>query len=410
LRYIESNGTSLAKEGKEVKRVKNFTYHNPTKIYFGKDTINNIGREMSENGISKALLVCGRQSIFSTGVYDRVMDSLEEWTIDSVLFRGVQSNPILSKVQEGIDLAGQEGVDAILAVGGGSVFDSAKAIAAGVKHPGPVWDLFSGQARINEALPVFGVLTLSATGSEMNGNAVITRTEEKKKWGMGSRHLYPRVSIIDPQFQAHLSEQDTVNGAVDILSHVFELYFDGTKNVELMQEYSEAIIRTVMKCIRILLHNPADYEARAQIAWAATLALNNSNGTGRSGGDWAAHDIEHSLSAFYNVAHGAGLAVVTPAWMRYVYQEDLDTFVRFGEKIFGITSGAAEEKAGQGIKQLRQFLGEIGAPLTLKELGVKYDDLEEMAENAVQQRPLGRLKKLQKQDVLAIYQLAWDHH
>ncbi len=386
----------------------NFTYHNPTKIYFGKDTIKNIGREMRENGIRKALLVCGRQSIFANGVYDRVSSSLVGYHVDFVRFSGVQSNPVLSKVQDGIDLARKEGVDAVLAVGGGSVCDSAKVIAAGVKYDGQVWDLFTGQARIKAALPIFGVLTLSATGSEMNGNAVITKTDENKKWGIGSRHLYPRVSIIDPEFQASLSARDTVNGAVDILSHVFELYFDGSKNVELMQEYSEAIIRTVIKNVKILLADPFDYEARAQMAWAATLALNNSNGVGRKGGDWASHDIEHSVSAFYNVAHGAGLAVVTPAWMRYVYKEDLETFARFAEKIFDITEGSQEQKALQAIEQLVKFFQEIGAPVTLKELGVDYQDLAKMAENAVQQRLLGRLKKLHQEDVLAIYQLAWD--
>jgi alcohol dehydrogenase YqhD (iron-dependent ADH family) len=386
----------------------NFTYYNPTKIYFGRDTIKNIGREMRERGVKKALLVCGRQSIFSTGVYDQVSSSLIGWYVDFIRFSGVQPNPLLSKVEDGIRLARQEGVDAILAVGGGSVFDSAKVIAAGVEYEGPVWDLFTGQARIKSALPLFGVLTLSATGSEMNGSAVITKADEKKKWGIVSRHLYPRVSIIDPSVQAWLTKRDTVNGAVDILSHVFELYFDGSKSGELMQEYSEAIIRTVIKNIKILLENPADYEARAQMAWAATLALNNSNAAGRSGGDWATHDIEHSISAFYDVAHGAGLAVITPAWMCYVYREDLHTFARFAQKIFGINSGTVEEQAQEGIRQLREFFREIGAPLSLQDLGVEYQDLENMAENAVQARTLGRLKPLQRDDVLAIYQLAWD--
>lgn len=386
----------------------NFTYYNPTKIYFGRNTIKNIGREMREQGVKKALLVCGRQSIFSNGVYDQVSSSLIGWYVDFIRFSGIQPNPLLSKVEEGVRLARQEGVDAILAVGGGSVFDSAKAIAAGVAHDGPVWDFFTGQARIKSALPIFGVLTLSATGSEMNGNAVITKADEKKKWGIASRHLYPRVSIIDPSVQAWLSERDTVNGAVDILSHVFELYFDGSENVELMQEYSEAIIRCVIKNVKILLENPADYEARAQMAWAATLALNNSNAAGRRGGDWATHDMEHSISAFYDVAHGAGLAVMTPAWMRYVYREDLPTFARFAEKVFGIEKGSLEEKAEKGIEQLREFFREIGAPLSLQDLGVEYRDLEKMAENAVQDRTLGRLKPLQKEDVLAIYQLAWE--
>jgi len=388
--------------------MRNFTYHNPTKIIFGKDTMKNIGREINGQGIKKVLLVCGMQSIFKNGVYDQVFASLLEWQVDFVCLNGVQPNPVLGKVQEGIEMVRSQEIGAVLAVGGGSVFDSAKAIAAGAKYDGDVWDIFEGKYRIKDALPIFGILTVSATGSEMNGNAVITNTEENKKWGIHSSYIYPQVSIIDPEIQAHVSEKQTINGAVDILSHVFELYFDGSKNVELMQEYSEAIIRTVIKNIKVLLNSPSDYDSRAELAWAATLALNSSNGTGRSGGDWAAHGIEHSLSAFYDAAHGAGLAVLTPAWMRYVYKEDLDTFGRFADKIFGINEGTDEEKAVKAIESLQNFFKDIGAPLTLKELGVKYEDLEKMAENAALQGAIGRLKRLEKDDILAIYKLAYE--
>lgn len=384
----------------------NFVYHNPTRIIFGKGTFENIGKELKSSGIKKVLLLYGQQSILRNGVFDRVTGSLEQAGVSFYVLGGVQPNPLLEKVNEGIEKVHSENAEAILAVGGGSVFDSAKAIAAGVLYDGDVWDFFDGKTRIKAALPVYGILTLSATGSEMNGNAVITRPEEQKKWGIGSRYLYPVLSIIDPTLQATLPSQQTVNAAADILSHVFELYFDGTKDVEIMQEYSEAIIRTVMKNVKKLLSNAEDYEARAQMAWAATLALNNSNGTGRSGGDWATHDIEHSLSAFFNVAHGSGLAILTPAWMSYVYKEDIDTFARFADKIFGITNGSAEENARAGIEAYKSFLKEIGAPVSLQEIGVTADDLNKMAENAVLQGPLGRLKKLSQSDVLEIYKLA----
>lgn len=384
----------------------NFVYHNPTRIIFGKGTFENIGKELKSSGIKKVLLLYGQQSILRNGVFDRVTGSLEQAGVSFYVLGGVQPNPLLEKVNEGIEKVHSENAEAILAVGGGSVFDSAKAIAAGVLYDGDVWDFFDGKARIKAALLVYGILTLSATGSEMNGNAVITRPEEQKKWGISSRYLYPVLSIIDPTLQATLPSQQTVNAAADILSHVFELYFDGTKDVEIMQEYSEAIIRTVMKNVKKLLSNAEDYEARAQMAWAATLALNNSNGTGRSGGDWATHDIEHSLSAFFNVAHGSGLAILTPAWMSYVYKEDIDTFARFADKIFGITNGSAEENARAGIEAYKSFLKEIGAPVSLQEIGVTADDLNKMAENAVLQGPLGRLKKLSQSDVLEIYKLA----
>lgn len=387
----------------------NFTFINPTKIIFGKNTGGRIGEEIKKAGITKVLLVYGKGSIFKNGVYDSVTASLQKNNVKFAEVGGVQPNPVLSKVQEGIDTARQEQVQAIVPVGGGSVYDSAKAIAAGHNYDGNVWDFFARKAQIKSALPIFGVLTISATGSEMNNTAVITKEDERKKWVIAAKHLFPQVSIIDPSIQATLPAKETVNGVVDIMTHVLELYFDGSKNVELMQEYSEGILRTVMKHVQVLVKDASNYESRAQIAWAAALALNGSNSTGRKGGDWATHIIEHSLSAFHNdISHGAGLAILFPAWMRYVYKEDMETFERFAEKIFAITQGDPENKILTAIDRLKDFHRQIGAPTSLKESGIAYEDLEKIAENATLQGPLGTLKKLEEKDVLEILKIAYE--
>ncbi len=388
--------------------MRNFDFVIPTKVLFGKDTIGRIGREISECGSKKIMLLYGKGSIFKNGVYDTVVASLKEANVEYIEMSGVKANPILSKVEEGIELCGKENIDGILAVGGGSVIDTAKAIGAGAKLTCPVWDAFEGKVRPKESLPIFTVLTISATGSEMNHLAVITNEEGKKKWSFSTGYQsFPKVTVIDPTVQASLPKNQTINGAVDVISHVLELYFDGTKDTDVMDEYSEGIIRTVMKHVKILLEDPSDYESRAQLAWCATLGLNGSNSVGRRGGDWASHNLEHSLSAYYDVAHGAGLAVMSPAWMKYVHGEDVEKFARFAERVFNITEGTNEEKALAGIEALKSFYKTIGAPVTLRELGIPKEALETLAENAAIRGAYGKLKKLTKEDSLAIYELAY---
>ncbi|MGI6434648.1 MAG: iron-containing alcohol dehydrogenase [Syntrophomonadaceae bacterium] len=387
--------------------MRNFTFVNPTRIIFGRDTIKRLGQEVSREGIKQVLLVYGRGSIFGNGVYEQVTSSLQVAGISFEELSGVQPNPIISKVQKGIYLARGCQAQAVIAIGGGSVFDSAKAIAAGFYYRGDVWDFFSGQARIKQALPIYGVLTVSGTGSEMNSTAVVTREEDRKKWVMVSSHLYPRLSIIDPAVQASLPARDTAQGAVDIITHLLEVYFDGSQDVDIMKEYIEGLIRTVMKEAVKLLQDAGDYQARAQMAWAATLALNGSTYPGSRGGDWATHFMEHSLSAFYPVAHGTGLAVLLPAWMRYVYKNDPQSFERFAEKIFGITAGAGEERIKAGIDALQAFFVSLGIPSRLRDLKVDEVELEAMAANALLRGPLGVLQKLNQADVLEIYRQAW---
>lgn len=387
--------------------MRNFTFVNPTRIIFGRDTIKRLGQEVSREGIKQVLLVYGRGSIFNNGVYEQVASSLQDAGVSFEELSGVQPNPIISKVQKGIYLARGCRAEAVIAIGGGSVFDSAKAIAAGFYHPGDVWEFFSGEARLKQALPIYGVLTISGTGSEMNSTAVVTREEDKKKWVMVSSHLYPRLSIIDPAVQVSLPARDTAQGAVDIITHLLEVYFDGSKDVEVMKEYMEGLIRTVMKEAVKLLEDAADYQARAQMAWAATLALNGSTYPGSRGGDWATHFMEHSLSAFYPVGHGTGLAILLPAWMRYVYKNDPESFARFAEKIFGFTAGASDDRIKAGIEALQAFFISLGIPFRLRDLEVNAADLEAMADNALLRGPLGVLQKLNHEDVLEIYRQAW---
>ncbi len=284
--------------------MKKFVFHNPTKIIFGENTVSKIGEEIKKSGLKKVLLHYGGGSIKKNGVYEQVTNSLKENNIDFIEVSGVKPNPILSKVHEGIKVARENNVDGILAVGGGSVIDSAKAIAGGFYYDGDIWDAYSGKYVIKKALPLFTVLTLSATGSEMNGNSVITKEETKQKWATHSKHIYPKVSIIDPTVQFSLPPQQTVNGAVDAISHVMEYYFDGTTDTEIQDQIAEGIIRTVIKSTEILLKKPEDYHARANLAWSATLALNGLLNAGSSGGDWSSHTLEHSVSALFDIAHG----------------------------------------------------------------------------------------------------------
>lgn len=386
--------------------MQNFEFVNPTKILFGKEMITKLGKEIKKNSVTKVLLHYGKSSIFKNGVYDQVVTTLKENNIEWVELGGVKPNPVLSKVQEGIEVCRKENLDGILAVGGGSVIDSAKAIAAGVLFDGNIWDAFEGKKRAMQSLPIFTVLTLSATASEMNAFAVITKEDENKKWAFSAGYdSYPKVSVIDPSVQMTLPKEQTVNGAVDAISHIFELYFDGTKQTDLQDEIAEGIIRTVMKHVKILLNDPENYESRAQLAWCATLALNGLNSAGRTWGDWSTHTLEHSLSAYYDIAHAAGLSIMFPAWMKYVYKNDIPKFARFGRNIFSL-EGNDEDVAVESINKIKDFFDEIGSPTFLKQIGINEDAIEMLTENASLRAPIGVLTKLNKNDIREIYKLA----
>lgn len=353
-----------------------FTYYNPTKIEFGKGKENNIGEYINQAGIKKVLLVYGGGSIKKNGLYEKIVNSLNKNNIAYEELSDVVSNPVLSKVNEGIKIAKANEIEAVLAVGGGSVSDSSKAIAAGAKYDGDVWDFFIQKAQITQALPVFTVMTLSATASEMNGNAVIINDDTKQKYSIASVLVNPLVSVINPELMATVSKEYLAYSAVDVISHCIEVYFTASTHPNFNSRIVESIIKTVMETTEILLENPNDYDARAEFAWAAIQGLNGLTPAGTGGGSFPNHMIEHSLSALYNVAHGAGLAVVIPAWMKWYKEQNKAQFKRFAKEIFN------SDDENQSIIGLENWFSKIGAPVTLKEASIPRNGIEALAINA----------------------------
>jgi len=353
-----------------------FTFHNPTKIIFGRDKESLIGQELAAAGVRKALFVYGLESIKRSGLYDRVVASLHASNIDFAECGGVEANPVLSHTRRGIAQAKSEQVDAILAVGGGSVLDEAKAIAVGATVDDDIWHYFTGKEVVS-ALPVYTVLTLAATGSEMNGNAVVTNVKTRQKYNISSPHVYPRVSILNPALTFTVSPAYTAYGAVDAIAHVIEAYFTKAPgNTRLQDRLVEAAIRTIIDSTNIVLQEPENYDARAQFMWTATLALNGLTSAGVGPYSFPNHMIEHSLSAIYNIAHGAGLAVVIPAWMKWYAPRNPEQFARFADKIFGLADGK------EGIAALERWFVRIGAPTRLQDVGIPVDDIGMIAGNA----------------------------
>ena len=364
--------------------MKNFTFYNPVKIIFGKGTVVKIGAEAARYGKS-ALLVYGRGSIKKNGVYAAVTGSLKAAGVAFAEHGGVKPNPVLSHAREGIKKARENKCGIIIAAGGGSAIDEAKAIAAGVKYSGDVWDFFGGKAAIKDALPLFTVLTIPATGSEMNSGFVLTNEETSQKFNAGSLFSYPKVSIMDPLVTMTLPKAQTANGAVDALAHIVEGYFTTKdKDAAITDELVHAIARSVIAGTDRILANPKDYNARASMMWSATLALNGLQALGYGGGSFINHAIEHSLSAIYDIAHGAGLAIVMPAWFKY----DLKTsgperLARFGKAVFGVTAASDKEAAEKTIKAFEKWFSKIGAPLRLSEVKIPAADIPKIAENAM---------------------------
>ena len=352
-----------------------FTYHNPTKIEFGKNKEKLIGSALAGDNITKVLLCYGSERIKSDGLYETVTTSLKENGIAWVELSGIISNPILSKVHEGITIAKKENVQAVLAIGGGSVLDSAKSIAAGALYNSDVWDFFIGKSVIEKALPVYAIMTLAATGSEMNGFAVVTNDTLQQKYNIASIHVYPRLSILNPELTKSVPKNYLAYSAVDIIAHVIEGYLTASVQPHFQSRMVEGIILTVMETAEILLQNPDDYNARAEFTWAATQALNGSTTAGTNPSVFPNHMIEHSLSALFNIAHGAGLAIVIPAWMTWYHTQNPAQFKRFAEKIFG------KKSAEEGIVALKSWFAKIGAPVSLKEAGISADSIPDIAAN-----------------------------
>ena len=377
-----------------------FSFHNPTRIHFGAGMIKQIGPELKQAGIDKCLLVAGGGSIRANSVYEQVIDSLKASGIEWTEAWGVQANPTLEKVRELIALAKSEQVEAILAVGGGSVIDSAKATAAGFYLP-DIWDAYAGKERVSQALPVFTVLTISATGSEMNGNAVITNTAEKKKWSISSPLLYPRVSIIDPSAQCSLPWRQTVNGALDATAHVLEYFFmDGP--AEATRAIDAALLKTITAATNRLQQDPNDLAARGDLAWSATLALNGISGAGLKGGDWSCHSIEHAFSVLDpRIAHGEGLGVIFPAWIEYVSEKQPARFEYWARHVHSANS------VSLALCRFRDQIEAWGSSTCLRDLGLRENQLDELRDIILQSRGLGRIMKLGAADIEALLMLAF---
>jgi len=385
--------------------MENFVFNNTTKIIFGKGAENQVGSELK--GYKKVLLHYGSGSIKKSGLYERVVKSLQDAGVEWVELGGVKPNPSLSLVYEGIHLCRENQVELILAVGGGSVIDSAKAIAMGVCYAGDVWDFFDRGVRPQQALPVGVILTIAAAGSESSVSSVITREEGLLKRAVDNPLIMPRFAMLNPELTYTLPPYQTACGVADIMAHILERYFTRVKNVDLTDRLCEAALKTVINFARRALEDPCDYEARAEIMWAGALAHNDLLGTGRKG-DWGSHMIEHELSGIYDVAHGAGLAVVFPAWMEYVYKEDLNRFVQYAVRVWGVDDcfGEPERIALAGIARTRDFFRRMGLPVSLREMHIGDGRLEEMAEKATQKGTIGNFKKLDKADVVEILRRA----
>ncbi|MDN5317553.1 MAG: alcohol dehydrogenase [Thermoanaerobacterium sp.] len=388
--------------------MENFDFVCPTKIIFGKETEIRVGEEVKKYS-NKIMLIYGGGSIKRTGLYDKVINSLRENHIEYIELSGVKPNPRLSLVNEGIKICRENNIDFILAVGGGSVIDTAKAIAVGVLYDGDVWDIFLGKAEIKRALPVGVILTLAATGSEASDSAVITNEDGWYKKGIHSDLIRPQFAIMNPELLYTLPAYQTAAGAADIMAHIMERYFTNVKNVDLTDRLCEATLKTVINNVPKLIEDPTDYDARAEVMWAGTIAHNGLLDTGRIG-DWASHRIEHELSAIYDIAHGAGLAIIFPAWMKYVYKHDLDRFVQFAVKVWDVdlTYTDREAIALEGIKRLENFFRSIGLPVTLKDANIPYDKFAEMANKCTSNgtATVGQFVKLGKEDIINIYNIA----
>lgn len=380
-----------------------FTYHNPTRLIFGKGTLEQLGKLTQPYG-KKVLLVYGGGSIKKNGVYDGVVKQLESVGTQIFELAGVEPNPRLTTVHKGVDICKKEGIDFMVAAGGGSVIDCVKAIAVGAKYDGDVWDIITRKAEPKEALPFGTVLTLAATGSEMNSGSVITNWETQEKYGWGSPYTFPVFSILDPEHTFTVPKDQTVYGIVDIMSHIFEQYFHHTPNAPVQDGFCESLLRTVIEAAPKLVENLNSYERRETILYSGTMALNGTLSMGTLG-DWATHNIEHAVSAVYDIPHGGGLAILFPNWMEHVLDEGVGRFKQMAVNVFGVDPAGKSDRdtALEGIRALRSFWNSIGAPSRLADYGIGGDKLSVMADKAMVYGPFGNFKKLQYDDVLDIY-------
>ncbi len=387
-----------------------FQYYTPTKVVFGSDTHHQVGKLVKEQNCRKVLLHFGGGSARRSGLLDAIEASLKAEGIEYVTLGGVVPNPRLSLVYEGIELCKQEQVDFILAVGGGSVIDSAKAIGYGVANHGDVWDFYDRKRHATDCVPIGVVLTIAAAGSEMSDSSVITKDEGGIKRGYSSNLCRPRFAVMNPDLTLTLPDYQTACGCTDILMHTMERYFTNGGHMELTDTLAEGLMRTVIKYAYVLKDDPQNKQARHEIMWAGSLSHNGLTGCGNAGNDFATHGLEHELSGIFDVAHGAGLAAVWGSWARYVYQNCLDRFYRYAVKVMDVAEGEPRSVALQGIERTESFFRDIGMPICIRELGIDPtpDQVEELAKKFAIAcgGQKGSAMVLHKDDMLAIYQAA----
>lgn len=383
-----------------------FSYFNPTKLIFGRGQLEKLKTEVPQYG-KKVLLVYGGGSIKKNGLYDQILSYLAEIGITPYELPGVEPNPRVSTARKGIEICRREGIEFILAVGGGSVIDCSKLIAAGAKYDGDPWDIVTKKVKPEDALPLGTVLTLAATGSEMNSGSVITNWETGEKYGWGSPLVFPKFSILDPTNTFTVPKNHTVYGIVDMMSHVFEQYFHHSPNTPLQDRFCESLLRTVIEVAPKLIEDLQNYEYRETIMYCGTIALNNSLSMGALG-DWSTHEIEHAVSALYDIPHAGGLAIIFPQWMRYVSRQHPEKIAQLAVNVFDVDPNgkSKHEIAEEGIQTLEKFWRSLGAPSRLADFSIDDSRLHDIAERALRRGPLGRYQSLQVEDVLQILKMA----
>lgn len=391
--------------------MENFQYYTPTKIIFGRGAEEQTGQLAAEQGCKKVLVHYGGGSVVRSGLLERIYRSLDAAGISYVSLGGVVPNPRLSLVYEGIRLARKEQVDFILAVGGGSVIDSAKAIGYGVANEGDVWDFYEKRRTAKACLPIGVVLTIAAAGSEMSDSSVITKEEGWLKRGYSSNYARARFAVMNPELTMTLPKYQTASGCVDIMMHTMERYFNHSENMEMTDGISEHLIRTVMKNAKILMNEPDNYQARAEVMWAGSLSHNGLTGCGTGGGDWASHQLEHELGGMFDVAHGAGLAAVWGSWARYVMDAEPERFAKFAVNVMGVEPEAEKLKTAQkGIEAMEDFYHALDMPVCIGDMGIELteEQMRELAEKCSHfgKRTIGCIKKLDQEDMYQIYKEA----
>ena len=387
----------------------NFVFYSPTEFVFGRNTEQQVGALARKHGAHKVMIVYGGGSVVRSGLLDRVKQALQTAGITYCELGGIQPNPVDTKVYEGISLCRAEQADMMLAVGGGSVIDTAKAIAAGVPYNGDFWDFYIGKAQVTQALKVGVVLTIPAAGSEGSGNTVITKLDGLQKLSLRvPEHLRPVFSIMNPELTFTLPSYQTACGVADMMAHIMERYFTNTQEVEVADRMCEGVLKAIITEAPKAINHPTDYGARANLMWAGMVAHNGTCGVGCEE-DWASHFLEHEISALYNVTHGAGLAVIFPAWMTWMTEHHVDKIAQYAIRVWDVpVSDDKKAVAMEGIRRLRDFFHSLGLPLTFSELGVEQPDIDRLTESLHRNKGerVGNYVKLTRQDSREIFQLA----